>query len=226
MKSRTLILVAAMTLLIVPAIPLRLAAQEQQQMKQLPRYTVIDLGTLGGAFSDGQSINNKGWVTGTAQLSGNTAQHGFLWQEGVKTDLGSLGGPNSGAGFVGGLNDRGQAVGHAETSTPDPLGEDFCFFGTHLVCLPFLWQDGVMTPLPTLGGNNGAANGVNNQGRVVGWRVDSIDKIQQVAHEELAVPASGDTGPSIRFLKGLTPDRLRVLNTEAIFSHPLFHTGG
>jgi probable HAF family extracellular repeat protein len=36
------------------------------------------------------------------------------------------------------------------------------------MCLPFVWQKGVMTALPTLGGNNGAANEINNRGQVVG----------------------------------------------------------
>ena len=76
------------------------------------------------------------------------------------TDLGTLGGPNSFAGFP--LNERGEVTGEAETSTPDPFGEDFCAFGTNFVCLAFLWEDRVMTPLPTLGGNNGAANEINN----------------------------------------------------------------
>src|SRR5215470_12293696 len=76
------------------AVPGRLAAQEQK--KELPRYRVIDLGTLGGSFSEGRGINNRGWVTGTASLPNNTSQHRFLWQKGVKTDLGTLGGPNSG----------------------------------------------------------------------------------------------------------------------------------
>jgi hypothetical protein len=44
----------------------------------------------------------------------------------------------------------------SETATPDPLKEDFCGFGTHLTCLGAVWN-GVMTPLPTLGGNNAMA---------------------------------------------------------------------
>jgi probable HAF family extracellular repeat protein len=48
------------------------------------------------------------------------------------------------------------------------LGEDFCLFGTRLICLPFLWHDDVMTGLPTLGGNNGAAFDINNLAQAVG----------------------------------------------------------
>jgi len=168
MKSRTWICIIAVTLYTALANPVRLAAQEQLQTNQLPRYAVIDLGTLGGSLSEGRGVNNKGRVTGTAYLAGNAAQHRVIWQNGVKTDLGTLGGPNSGGYGFGGLNDNGQDAGHAETSSPDPLGEDFCGFGTQLICLPFLWQDGVMTPLSTLGGSNGGARAVNNRSQVAG----------------------------------------------------------
>ena len=59
-------------------------------------------------------------------------------------------------------------VGAAEASTPDPNGEDFCGFGTNFICLPFLWQRGTMTALPTLGGNNGFAQDINNRGEAGG----------------------------------------------------------
>jgi probable HAF family extracellular repeat protein len=152
-------------LLAVLAIGPPLAAQELQNEKHL-RYSVTDLGTLGGTFSIGRGINNKGWATGNAFLRQDTAQHAVLWRTGRKIDLGTLGGPNSNTFW--GPNERGQVAGQAETSTPDPLGEDFCFFGTQLICLPFLWQKGVMTALPTLGGNNGTATNINNRGQVVG----------------------------------------------------------
>jgi uncharacterized membrane protein len=75
---------------------------------------------------------------------------------GTNIDLGTLGGMNSWTNY-GGINDRGEAVGFAETAVPDPDGEDMCAFGTKLTCRTFLWRHGRMMALPTLGGNNGQA---------------------------------------------------------------------
>jgi probable HAF family extracellular repeat protein len=55
----------------------------------------------------------------------------------------------------------------SETSTPDPLKEDFCGFGHHLICLGAFWN-GVITALPTLGGNNAMAFALNNRGQIIG----------------------------------------------------------
>ena len=41
-------------------------------------------------------------------------------------------------------------------------------FGDQLMCLGFLWRDGVMTALPTLGGNNSLAYQLNDREQVVG----------------------------------------------------------
>ena len=174
MKSKTLTFAIAITLLATIAFPARLAAQEQERSPSnephVQRYTVTFLGTLGGTFSQPFGINNKGEVDGIATLPGDKDQHAFFWRDGLMTDLGTLGGPNSNGDFGGrlGPNGRGEVVGGAETSTPDPLGDDFCFLGHPLICLPFIWKKGVMTPLPTLGGYSGFASDINNRGRVVG----------------------------------------------------------
>ena len=89
-----------------------------------PRYTVTDLGTLGGTFSIAYGVSNTGWVKGFATLPRERAEHAVLWGIGVKTDLGTLGGRNSFA--YGTVNDSGDAVGASETSTKDPLREDYC----------------------------------------------------------------------------------------------------
>ncbi len=65
-------------------------------------------------------------------------------------------------------------MGQAETPSPDPNGEDFCGFGSQLVCRPFIWQNGAMAALPLLtgqfgpGGRNGAASAINNRGQIAG----------------------------------------------------------
>jgi probable HAF family extracellular repeat protein len=86
---------------------------------------------------------------------------------GVNIDLTTLGGDNSWTNY-GGINDRGEAVGMAETSVPDPNGEDMCAFHTQKTCRPFLWRDGHIMGLPTLGGNNGQAAAINNREQIVG----------------------------------------------------------
>ena len=137
-------------------------------LAQPPRhYTVTDLGTLpGGKFSQAFVVINNGSVAGLATVA-DGKQHAVLWQKGLITDISTpgLGGLNSGA-F--GVNERGQASVQAETSTKDPNNENFCAYGTGLKCLPFLWQDGVMTQLPTLGGNNGTVGQINNRGEMAG----------------------------------------------------------
>jgi len=141
-------------------------AQNEQEANRPPNFAVIDLGTLGGTFGEADGDNNLGWAAGYADLAGNTSQHSVLWLPGLKIDLGTFGGPNSGT--FSRPNELGQVTGQAETSLSDPLGEDFCFYGTHLECLPFLWRSGTLVPFPTLGGNNGESNAINNFGEVVG----------------------------------------------------------
>jgi probable HAF family extracellular repeat protein len=154
----TLTLIAASSLLAALAIA------------QTPRYTITDLGTLGGTYSYGYGINNAGWVSGgaaTVSQTGGVAQTAFLWHGGHMTNLGTLGGPNSEAG---GPNWFGESPIISETSMTDPNGEDFCGFGTHLQCLGAIWENGTMTALPTLpGGNNGQAYWVNIEGQVTGF---------------------------------------------------------
>ena len=87
-------------------------------------------------------------------------------------------------------NERGQIVGAAETADIDPLGEGFCSFllmspPTNNVCLPFIWDNGVMTALPTLGGTNGGASQINNRGQIVGTaETTTLDSSCPIQHLE------------------------------------------
>ena len=162
MKLTLQMSISAVSLLAALAIPARLAAQEQKP--NLARYTVTDLGTLGGTFSNAYGANGARYVGGAAQLSGGN-QHAFLWYRGHMRDLGTLGGPNS---IGSGPDASNELAILSDTSTTDPLGEDFCGFGTHLICLGAIWKGGAMTSLPSLGGNNAEAFTVNNRGQLVG----------------------------------------------------------
>jgi probable HAF family extracellular repeat protein len=173
MKSRLSIGIAAVAIFVVLAIPVSILAHknEDQRHKQV-HYFLTVLGTLGGTVSEGQGgINNRGQITGWSSLP--NAAHAFLWQHGIMTDLGSLqGGPVSSTFAP--ANEHGDVAGFSNTQVLDPNGEDFCGVGTFLVCLGFLWHDGVMTALPTLGGNNSYAYQINNRGQIVGLAENTI----------------------------------------------------
>ena len=136
-------------------------------------YHLIPLATLGGEANYASAINSRSQITGTSLLKGDKVEHAELWRAYRATDLGTLGGPNSAVNFY---NDgtRGQFVGFSEVSQTDPYAENYCGFGTSHICLGFSWQNGTMTSLPTLGGNNSAANDVNNRGQIVGEAETSI----------------------------------------------------
>lgn len=138
-------------------------------------YRVSDLPSLGGTNSRGNSINNRDWIAGYSTQAGNRTRHAALWRDGVVTDLGTLGGPNSTVAWPV-KNNRGIIVGIAQTATPEPLGEAWssaAFYGgpfaVGYITLGFVWENGQMRGLPTLGGNNGFATGANNRGLAVGW---------------------------------------------------------
>jgi probable HAF family extracellular repeat protein len=145
---------------------------------------IVNLGTLGGNESSAAAVNDRGEVVGAALNStpdpfpnrcpwsfdfcifGNaTESHAFLWRDGTIRDLGTLGGPDSGAFFV---NEKGQIAGASDVDfTANPVTG-----GPTLH--PFLWDNGEMldlvaaAPAGMFGGSRGIATGLNNRGQVIG----------------------------------------------------------
>jgi len=143
------------------------------------RYHVEDLGTLeDGFFGCTMGVNNHGWTeTQYGLLEAGKLLKGrvAINFDGFTFPLPTLGGPNNWDNPFGGeINDRGEAVGYSETDVLDPNGEDVCGFGTHLTCSAFLWRNGHMSALPTLGGNNGQATAINNRGQITGFAETAV----------------------------------------------------
>jgi probable HAF family extracellular repeat protein len=144
-------------------------------------YKVTDLGINNKKdnFSMAMGLNNQGWaenMDGTVNPPENnlftsvSRGRAVISIYGFNIDLGTLGKPDANSWINwGGINDSGEAVGMSETADLDPNGEDICGFGTKLICVPFLWRNGHMSALPTVGGNNGQASAINNRGQAVGF---------------------------------------------------------
>jgi len=139
-------------------------------------YRVVDLGDPGGgSFSQGTTDNQPGWIAGWSTQADFTV-HAELWRGGAAMDLGTLGAPtlNSAVAWPN-RNDHGVIVGISETNELQPNGESWScylavfFVGDGHVCRGFVWSNGRMSALPTLGGDNGFATGVNNRDEIVGW---------------------------------------------------------
>lgn len=132
--------------------------------------TMRDLGTLGGNDAAATFISEDGMVVGYSSTgnaindaTGLPTTHPFIWRNGHMRDLGSLGGSLSLPGTFFSLfgpfgriaNQRGQVVGTSY------LAGDASWHA-------FLWSDGHMADLGTLGGANSEAMSINDLGQVVG----------------------------------------------------------
>ena len=139
----------------------------------------MDLGALAPSednCGDALGINNYGEIAGQSSTSefdpllGVNQMRAVVWKDGNIEDLGTFGGNESGASSI---NNRGQVAGFALNDIPDPysiLGYFFLGSQNSTQTRAFIWRDGVMHDLGTLGGNDAQAfpGYINDRGQVSG----------------------------------------------------------
>lgn len=144
------------------------------------RGVMIDLGTLGGDYSQGLGINERGQVVGVTKTAEGAA-HAFLWEKGVMSDLGTVGERSSGAVDI---NARGQIVGGADG-------------------IPLMWEKGVIVSLPLpLGGTHCGVQAINAAGRGVGQCTVGND-VRAVLWDRDRVSDLGTLGGSLATATGI-----------------------
>lgn len=139
---------------------------------------MTDLGSLGDGFNSlASSLNDRGWSIGFSQtgvidpLSGFPQIRATLWIGRRIVNLGVVPGGSESAGTT--VNNAGQAVGISDNGVPDP----FSLLGLGVQIRTFLWEQGELRDIGTLGGPDAAPGpGCNNQrpGVIVGTSYTSF----------------------------------------------------
>jgi len=198
MRHANLLGTTAMLAMVAAGAATPFPAQSAPKPRKLDHYEVYSLpNPLGGTYAQGTSINLENDIAGFATLPGNAVMHAMLWRNRARPkDMGTLGGPNSAVAWPN-RNDNGQYAGVSETAATDQLGEAWscaeAVFNTAPptgnVCLGFRWKNGSMSGLPTLGGVNGFATGINNDGEIVGWAETPVEDESCIAPQVLQFEA-------------------------------------
>lgn len=155
-------------------------------------YELTDLGSLvGNGESLAWSVNDSGQVVGTSGF------YAFLWEDGVMTNIGDLGGTRARAYHI-------SNAGHIVGDSSDELG----------VYHAFLYFDGQMTDLGTIGGNRSVGFGVNSHGHVVGQSKTASGLYHAFLHDGVEMIDLGTLGGTFSVAQAINDDGVIVGQAE------------
>ena len=137
------------------------------------RGSPTELGTLldGRAAVQAFGIGDHGQIVGYLSPGGAVSfAHGFIWEKGKFTDLGTL--PGTNLSFANAVNEHGQVVGQ-------------CFNTATGTSRAFLWERGAMLDLGKLAPthNHNEARAINKKGTIVGSGGAGAISIAWIWHE-------------------------------------------
>lgn len=125
---------------------------------------LLALGVNGTNPNAAVGINSQGWIAGFSHIDATDPITGFpeartvLWRNHSPILLGTFGGNESIAIY---LNDPGQVIGIADTAVDDP----FSIFGTGKQDHTFVWDNGQMRDIGTLGGPDAVPSAICENSR-------------------------------------------------------------
>lgn len=175
-----------------------------------------ELGQLPNGFYSGPfAINDNGLVAGLSFTTTNDPvlnspeARAVLWRNGQAINLGTLPGGDESNAFM--VNDQGLVAGPSNNAIPDPYGCDI------FICWPtqtrgFVWRNGVMKDMGTLGGPDALPLFMNNQGQIAGVSYTSFipnpttgqPTMDMFLWQNGTIRDLGNLGGTLSFVGGLT----------------------
>ncbi len=156
------------------------------------QWTIEPLGSIADRGSLANGLNNRGDIVGYSSTGipsgfGPPFFHGFLWQNGAMQDAGTPTGQAAAYSSLFAINDHGLAVGASAgfvytwqdgtwtalgfTGEPADINKSGTIVGSRFAGpgrQGWLYRDGVLEQLPSLGPGGTEANAINDRGVVAG----------------------------------------------------------
>jgi probable HAF family extracellular repeat protein len=155
-------------------------------------WTIVDIGSLGGSMTNARAMSDSGYIVGCSEVAGG-GLHAFIYRDGVMRDLDAGAAPGGPASCAFAVNNDGVAAGRIGEEIvvwrgsavtrlgvegwPQDINDAGVVVGTFKFgasTRAFMWRDGAIVNLGTLGGSDtdpyvsSEATAINVRNQIVG----------------------------------------------------------